>query len=214
MSQTLGEHQGLRVIGAGLPRTGTRSLKYMLEHLLGGPCHHMSELHARAETDMPKVAEALKGDIGPFLDVLDPWVAAVDWPAAIFWRELAAHYPEALVVLSHRGSSERWWASADATVWQVMRGIRDGTQNEVLPGFHSLMCERAGFDADLAEANARERYDTHFAEVVAAIPEERLIVWQPSEGWAPLCEKLGLPIPDSPPSHANTSDEFKQRFEL
>ncbi|MEM9604052.1 MAG: sulfotransferase family protein [Pseudomonadota bacterium] len=205
--------QGLRVIGAGLPRTGTRSLKYMLEHLLQGPCYHMSELHARAELDMPKVAAALRSDFEQLLDVLDPWVAAVDWPASLFWRELAERFPDAHVVLSHRGSADTWWASADATVWQTMRAIRAGTHPEFVPGFHALMRERAGFDADLDGEAARARYDAHFADVVATVPANRLIIWKPAEGWAPLCERLGLPVPDIAPSHANTAAAFEARFD-
>ncbi|MEM7376684.1 MAG: sulfotransferase family protein [Pseudomonadota bacterium] len=206
--------QGLQVIGAGLPRTGTRSLKYMLEHLLHGPCYHMSELHARAELDMPKLAAALRGDFDQLLDVLDPWVAAVDWPAALFWRELADRFPEAHVVLSHRGSADTWWESADITLWQVMRAIEAGSHAEFVPGFHALMRERAGFDGDLDGEAARARYDAHFADVVATVPADRLIVWKPSEGWSPLCEKLGLPVPDIALSHANTTAEFGERFNI
>jgi hypothetical protein len=34
----------LKVVGAGVGRTGTHSLKIALEQLLGGPCHHMVEV--------------------------------------------------------------------------------------------------------------------------------------------------------------------------
>jgi hypothetical protein len=34
----------LKVIGAGLPRTGTTSLKAALERLGFGPCYHMFEI--------------------------------------------------------------------------------------------------------------------------------------------------------------------------
>ena len=34
----------LKVIGAGLPRTGTNSLQIALNQLGFGPCHHMHEL--------------------------------------------------------------------------------------------------------------------------------------------------------------------------
>ena len=37
----------LRVVGAGLGRTGTNSLKLALERLLGGRCYHMSECMER-----------------------------------------------------------------------------------------------------------------------------------------------------------------------
>jgi hypothetical protein len=40
---------GLKLIGAGLGRTGTLSLKLALEDLLGGPCYHMIEVRERPE---------------------------------------------------------------------------------------------------------------------------------------------------------------------
>ena len=41
---------GLKVIGAGLGRTGTASLKVALEQLGFGPCYHMGEVFPQAET--------------------------------------------------------------------------------------------------------------------------------------------------------------------
>jgi hypothetical protein len=37
---------GIQLVGAGLGRTGTLSLKLALEQLLGGTCHHMFEVLA------------------------------------------------------------------------------------------------------------------------------------------------------------------------
>ena len=39
----------LRLIGAGLPRTGTSSLREALRHLLDAPIYHMSEAFAHPE---------------------------------------------------------------------------------------------------------------------------------------------------------------------
>lgn len=203
----------LRVIGAGLPRTGTRSLKNMLERLLDEPCYHMNELYQRSDLDGPRWMEALNGDLESLDGVLNGWAAAVDWPASIFWKELAERHPDAIVVLSHRNSSEEWWRSADQTVWHVMRAIRVSGAPEHVPGIHKLMLNRSGFDEDLAEQQARARYDEHFAEVVASVPDDRLVLWHPSDGWAPLCEALGVPQPDEDPAHVNTSAEFRARFE-
>jgi len=212
MDEIKSSRGNIKVIGAGLPRTGTKSLKNMLEHLLDGPCHHMCELPPRAEQDGQKIMAALRGDVDQMVEVLNDWVAAVDWPASVLWRELAEHYEDAMVVLSHRGSADKWWKSADATVWHVLREVQNGTISETIPGFHNLLIERAGFDVDLAGERARARYDEHFAEVVSTIPEDRLLLWEPSQGWGPLCDGLGLPIPDIDPAHTNSTSEFKARF--
>lgn len=62
-------------------------------------------------------------------------------------------------------------------------------------------------------AAARECYDRHFSEVVAAVPSDRLLIWQPKDGWEPLCDRLGLPVPEELPAHANTRSDFRARFD-
>ena len=49
------------MIGAGLPRTGTRSLKEALERLLPGPCYHMHEVFEHPD-HVPFWRAAIRGD--------------------------------------------------------------------------------------------------------------------------------------------------------
>jgi len=197
----------MRVIGAGLPRTGTTSLKSSLETLLDGRCYHMTEFGPRSEDHGPLFWSALEGDLDALDHVLDGWDAAVDWPASIFWRELAERHPEALVILSTRASPGEWWRSANATVWESMR-------RETKPMFmawNDKMRRGAGFGDDWDDqAVAQARYQTHIDDVVASIAPERLIIWEASQGWAPLAEHLGVPVPSQEPvRHLNTSAEFR-----
>ena len=88
----------LQVVGAGVGRTGTASLKLGLEQLLGGRCHHMLEIIG----DPGRAAgweAAIGGQDVDWGELLGGYVAQVDWPGASFWRELAAANPDALVVL-------------------------------------------------------------------------------------------------------------------
>lgn len=198
----------LKVVGAGLPRTGTTSLKGGLETLLGGDCYHMFELFPRIETDGPLWFKALHDDQDALAQVLADWTAAVDWPASIFWRELAEMYPDAVVVLSHRDSAEQWWSSANATVWQQMR-VSD---SDITQMFNKLMRERAGLGDDWDDpAVAMAWYEQHLIDVQAAIPAERLVMWKPSDGWQPLCDALDLPVPDEDFYHRNDRSTFIER---
>lgn len=199
----------LRVIGAGLPRTGTTSLKAGLEQLLGGDCYHMFELMNRVETDGMRWYQALEGDLGVLDALTDGWAAAVDWPAALFWRELAERNPDALVVLSHRGSAETWWDSVDATVWAAMR--RPDIE-PMFAAFNEQMRAKAGLgddwdDPEVAKAYYRASYDA----VVAEVAPDRLVIWQPSDGWGPLCAALGVPEPDGDFFHNNDRREFRSK---
>ncbi|MBA3944008.1 MAG: sulfotransferase family protein [Herpetosiphonaceae bacterium] len=111
----------LRVVGAGLPRTGTSSLKTALEQLIGGRCYHMSVLPGHPFDLGVDWNQALAGNMPDWERVFDGYVAAVDWPASLFWRELSAANPDALVLLSVRNSAEAWWHSADDTILPFAR---------------------------------------------------------------------------------------------
>ena len=104
----------LRVLGPGLGRTGTYSLKLALERLLGGPCHHMAEVNAEPEHHLTLWAPVLRGEEVDWEDVFAGYVAQMDFPGAAFWPELREVFPDALVVLSTR-PAEDWYRSAAST---------------------------------------------------------------------------------------------------
>ena len=200
----------LRVVGAGLGRTGTNSLKFALERLLGGPCYHMTEVFAHLD-HVPTWTAALRGQPVDWQPVLGDYVAAVDLPTSACWRELAAENPNALVLLSMRSDAEAWWRSVDQTIF---RGLRDGGDPD--PKYDewrimaAVMLER--FEPNWRDHDAAlAAYERHNAEVIATVPAERLLVWHPEEGWPPLCAALGVPVPDEPFPHVNTSAEWAQR---
>src|SRR5881409_1359905 len=106
---TYGGTEELTVIGAGMPRTGTTSTKAALERLGFGPCYHMFEIIKNPD----HVDRWLPAATGQPLDwerVLRGYRATQDWPASHFWREQAAAYPEAKVVLTVR-DPHSWFIS-------------------------------------------------------------------------------------------------------
>jgi len=201
---------GLRVVGAGLGRTGTHSLKLALEQLLGGPCYHMVEVLGRPEQRdfWRNVAQGERVDWESFLA---PYVATVDWPAAAFWRELSERWPEAVVLLSSRSDAAAWWKSANETIFAVLSKPQapgdEGGMDEL--DMITTMFSRT-FTADWQDRDAAmAAYEAHNAEVRASVPAGRLIDWQPGDGWEPICRALGLPVPAEPFPHVNTTSEFR-----
>lgn len=108
----------LKVIGAGLGRTGTESLKKALEQLGFGTCYHMFELMKNPEhlSQWEKLSQGEKPDYG-FL--FDGYQSCTDFPAAIYYREFMEHYPEARVVLTVR-DVDKWYDSATKTILREM----------------------------------------------------------------------------------------------
>ncbi len=203
---------GLRLVGAGFGRTGTLSLKTALEGLLGAPCYHMVEVFGHPD-HAPVWADAVRdGRAGDELEaVLAGYVATVDWPACAAWRPLADAHPDAVILLSVRDSADAWWRSASQTIFVGM----DDPTAEPVPGWRAMwevVAERTlapGFVHD-AEA-AIGAYEAHNAAVRAEADPARLLEWRPGDGWAPLCDALGVPVPSDPFPHLNTSEEWLAR---
>jgi Sulfotransferase domain len=196
----------LRVVGAGLPRTGTRSLKEALELLLGERCYHMSEVFGRLE-DVDVWRGAARGNEPDWHTFPADCAAAVDWPASIFWRELAAAHPHAVIVLSTRRDAAQWWESCDATILPFARGDRPMESEEWLAMFREQLEREIGQNWD-DRAVAQAFYERHNAAVRAEAPAGRLLEWQATDGWKPLCRALDLPVPDEPFPHTNTRAEW------
>jgi Sulfotransferase domain len=196
----------LRVVGAGLGRTGTHSLKLALESLLEAPCYHMIEIRERpADADVWR--RAADGEALDLTASIRGYAATVDWPAAAFWRQLSQENPDALVLLSTRATSEEWWESANSTIFEVSRRMEPG------PVYHMLnsVFPRT-FTADFSDhAAAIAAYEAHNAAVRRDAPADRLVDWRPGDGWQPLCDALGMPVPDEPFPHSNAREGFRER---
>ncbi len=202
----------LRVVGAGLGRTGTNSLKLALERLLGAPCYHMLEVLSHPE-HVPLWHAAVRGEKVDFQALLSGYAAAVDWPASAFYKELAEAFPDAIVLFSVRDAAS-WWKSADATIFAGLRRQRQAEKtpwNEMVSDLLDRRFTPGCLDDRMASMAA---FDRHTEEVRRSIPATRLVEWRPGDGWGPLCAALGVPVPTEPFPHVNTTDEFRARVSL
>jgi Sulfotransferase domain len=196
----------LAVVGAGVGRTGTHSLKLALEQLLDAPCHHMLEILGDP-TQIPAWIDAIEGRPVDWSAMLAPYRAIVDWPGGSFWPELFAAYPDAVVLLSVR-DPEGWYRSASNTIFLTFEHMPP----EVAPWMEAvrkLLRDRFSdrFDDPTAMMDAFVR---HNDAVRAAVPADRLLEWSLGDGWEPICERLGLPLPAEPFPVTNTTDAFRE----
>lgn len=201
----------LRVVGAGLGRTGTHSLKLALERLLGQPCYHMAEVFPRPD-HAAKWLDAMTGDLPDWDALFAGFAATVDWPGGALWRELADAYPDAIVLLSTRESGDAWWRSASRTIFEGFRlGGEPPPEMKVWSDMARAMLVERFTPNFLDPAEAIAAYERHNEAVRRQIPDERLLEWQPGDGWKPLCDALGVAVPDEPFPHSNTTAEFRSR---
>lgn len=196
----------LEVVGAGVGRTGTHSLKNALENLLGGTCHHMIEVIMNHPEEIPLWTAAIDGEQIDWDALMQPYTAQVDWPGASFWPELSAANPDALVILSVR-DPDAWYTSCTNTIFAGMTEMAAGGF-EWMGALLRLFADRFSDQLDDKEAMV-EAYEKHNAAVRAAVPKERLLEWTTADGWEPICERLGVPVPAEPFPKVNTTDEFR-----
>ena len=199
----------LEIIGPGFGRTGTSSLKTALETLGFGPCHHMFEVRDHPE-QLPAWQAAARGERVDWDRVFRGYRSQTDWPGARYWRELAAHYPDAKVILTVR-DPDAWFDSVQATIvpFLAARGRHPSPHvNAIGEMGQELIANQVFADRLTDRAHATRILLEHVAEVQARIPADRLLVMDVREGWEPLCAFLGKTVPEEPFPWTNSSKQF------
>jgi len=207
----------LEVIGAGLSRTGTLSLKLALEQLGCGPCFHMLEFVKADYEPRRRLCEAaMDGEAPEWEAIFAGFSSAVDMPACLYYRKLSRAYPLARVILTVRDPTS-WYRSSLATVWgdapsgqtiaagQGARGTTLQAANLREVGFDILEDPRN-------EALTTALFKRYSEQVKHDISPERLLVFDVEDGWEPLCAFLGVAVPPTPFPRENSAAEFQTNF--
>lgn len=128
-------------------------------------------------------------------------------PAAFLGAELAEVYPDAKVVILNR-DPEAWYDSVLNSIYLLTQPqgfwhklsmlyclVFDGNVRHML--FYSKALRRLVLQYDHGEEKdkALAWYKSQCEEFRQRIPAERCIEYVIKDGWAPLCEYLGVPVP-------------------
>lgn len=202
---------GLKVIGAGFGRTGTRSLKTALEQLGFSKCYHMEEVikHPR---HLKHWGEIMNGGAKEWGTLFEGYQSATDWPVAAYYRELMILYPDAKIILTVR-DPERWHRSIMHTIYQISRGFRRYARivpaaHRFLSGMERVVWQGVFHNRLEDKAHAMEVFKKHIQEVKRTVPEDRLLVFEARQGWEPLCAFLNVPVPTNQPFPHKNKGKF------
>ncbi|HYM55944.1 MAG TPA: sulfotransferase [Solirubrobacteraceae bacterium] len=213
----------MRVIGAGLPRTATTTQMFALEQLGVGPCYHMRDLLADLDAGLP-LWEAVAEGAPEWELIFGEARSTVDWPSARYYRELMDYYPSAKVLLSVR-DAEDWVPSMRETVWGIFQG--DSVIHHVCAARanidplwrrYTTLMHRMTWDEEVGALPGDTTTDAGLAAVMErwndtvkdTVPADRLLVWNPREGWDPLCDFLGVEVPADPLPRLNDTTSFRE----
>lgn len=214
----------MQVIGAGFGRTGTMSLKVALEELGCGPCLH--SLDGLEMTRLPEPAltaaagapahweQLVKGERIDWHEAFSGWGSVLDWVGARFYPEILDAWPEAKVILSVR-DPEDWYESCNASLlatWEAASENGEGDSPAVLKAMDSAIWQGIFGGRFDEREHAIAVFEAHREQVIERVPAERLLIYDIREGWQPLCELLGVPVPGTPFPHLNARSSFLSRF--
>ena len=200
----------LKVIGAGFGRTGTLSLKNALEQLGFVKCYHMLEVGENTDHDL--LWRALqRGEQVDLKLLFEGYQASVDWPSCNYWEEQLAQFPDARVILSER-DPQKWYDSVMNTIYPTSAAYKNATDPEgkrraamafevIWDGVFNGRIEERDYAIDV--------YLAHNQHVKDSLPADKLLVFEASQGWAPLCEFLEVPVPEEAYPRINTTAEFQ-----
>ncbi|KAL7915390.1 P-loop containing nucleoside triphosphate hydrolase protein [Trichoderma velutinum] len=221
----------LRVIGAGMPRTGTASFSRALEILLDGPVYHGGtqvtlgpERGVKTWIELfshwPAQDEATeKMNLELIRSQTDGFVAMTDNPCLVLVPELMKLYPEALVICTQRDIDS--WEKSMAVVSNAATMSFLHLVLFLVPTmryfvqFIDSMRPVWLFRYGETEPPTRKSYNRHVEWLKEIVPPERLVFMDVKDGWEPLCKALDLPVPkDVPFPNINDSkaiDELAKR---
>jgi len=195
----------MKIICAGLSKTGTKSLAEALR-ILGFIVHDFDE-HIWFYGD--EYNQAIDGQMPDFAAMYKNVDAVVDDPPYFFWKEIKESFPTANVILTERDNAEIW---ADSLI--MTHNVWDRTVQSQLWSRLGMLITPTGRkwstirrvvtqlssskEGENRKAVMAQRYLTHNSRVKALVPRDQLLVFNVKQGWKPLCEFLGVDVPDVP----------------
>jgi hypothetical protein len=221
-TQARQEGADMKVIGAGVSRTGTTSLKAALERLGLGPCFHGRHVLDHPER-LPRWLTAASGEPVDLANLFAGYNSTTDWPGAAFWRDLSQRFPQAKVILTVR-DADSWYDSIARTSYALFGSRSDPRAKrarQVVPGLDVMtdFTRRLVWDGPFFGGRFEDRdhaiaaFEAHNAAVRREVPADRLLVCEPGVGWQTLCDFLEVPVPDEPYPHLNDPAAFWARVE-
>jgi len=208
----------LDVIGAGFGRTGTTSLREALETLGFVKCHHMIEVIRNREQTDGWLAVATEGSVD-WDKLFAGYRASVDFPSCVFYRELIKHYPDAKVILSVR-DADSWYKSASETIYALSKAVPRWLvwifpRMRVQARMINILIWDGIFQGRFEDPDfAKEVFRKHIEDVKSIVSPERLLVYEITGGWGPLCRFLGVEEPAERFPRTNESKEMKKMVKV
>jgi len=214
----------MKVIYAGYSKCGTKTMRSALTEL-GYEVYDFMENYEHLGDDWEKIFTT-GGTTEDFRRMFENVDAVTDVPGCFFWEEIHRAFPEAKIVWSKRETEDIWFnsfqkqlKSNDIFIIKMCHLLSPSCMKmnewgikmcKVVFGFAS---ENKLFkENQVNELMARKFYRMHNSYLENNAPKDKLHVVDFKNGWGPLCDFLGVPVPNKPFPHANKGASITQEM--
>ncbi|XP_076810153.1 uncharacterized protein LOC143452898 [Clavelina lepadiformis] len=213
----------MKVICAGMSKTGTKSLRAALT-LLGYNVYDFLENYQYLGGEWNRIASE-GGTTEDFRRMFENVDAVTDMPGCSFWDEIHKAFPDAKIIFTTRDedswlqSVEHQMAAEDhplvhlmmllsPTYWKLDRFM--WRIDHAVSG--TGMISRFLRGVKINRLLTKMAYRKHNANVLQNAPKDKLLVYSVKEGWKPLCKFLGVDVPSKPFPHKNKQGQMVEEL--
>ena len=97
----------------------------------------------------------------------------------------------------------KWWAA------HLENGKIPETKEEFRISFESWIEHVKAF---VLKGQGHYSYDMTHYNPYLTLKKDQLLIYEAKQGWKPLCEFLGVPIPNEPYPHFNKKETFQEKY--
>ena len=199
----------MKVICAGIPKTGTKSISKALR-FLGFTVFDFEEQNLDFFDHWVDVFQnGTKPDIKRVYQHAE---AIVDVPGTFIYEEILEVFPDCKVILSER-EEDSWVNSLVNQLNQLQPRLNklallSPTARKLVNVLEYYWNAIVGSHNPKCTYVFRKRYRIHNHRVKSIVPADKLLVYNVKQGWKPLCDFLGCKVPTVPFPHENIRGEI------
>nr|CAB3262996.1 uncharacterized protein LOC100186284 [Phallusia mammillata] len=196
----------VKVICAGAPKTGTKSLARALRILGYNEVYDYEEGLEFAFDEWEEILHNRSTDVNAVLEKVysKDCEAVVDLPHSHFFEFFLKRWPDAKVILMTRDETSWFTSFADMLNlaknqhWMLNLLVYFVPASRRIRVYHEKLFSTVLGSEAPNELKWKMWYRRHNCYVKETVPPNQLLVFNISEGWDPLCAYLDKDIPDEP----------------
>ncbi|XP_068720945.1 uncharacterized protein [Montipora capricornis] len=204
----------MKVICAGMGKTGTKSISKALRHLGFEVFDWEEQIFDFMDHWLDVFQNGAEPDVKHVYQNAD---AVVDIPGTFFWEEILKAFPDSKVILGER-DEDSWVKSmvnqletVDAAKSMIMCTLSPTMRKFYYIG-DACVIALVGSLNKTSTSVLRKRYRIHNHRVMSIVPQSKLLLFNVKHGWKPLCDFLGCDIPTVAFPHENVRGAETQKL--